>query len=349
MFRSLQISWGVIVLALPVATGAQTPGDAAKTQAARTADVWVKHPNNPMLSLGKAGEFDHHNIFGPSVVKDGGKYFLFYCGGPSGPKTGEELVRYQLGLALSDDGVQWTKQPKPLLELGERDDFHCAPTLLRSPEGELFKQDGLWHLLYNSNRPDDVDHATSRDGLTWEKDPLNPIFKRAYAPNVVQVGDELRLYYISKPARKDGQAVPWQVHLATGKDFSSLKDHPGNPILVVSQPWEKGALFYPYVLREGKTWVMFYASYWQDLSFREQRTAIGMATSPDGVRWTKSDRNPVLTPTPGSTFDSRYTSSQSVIRDGDGYKLYYGSRIDMIHKYFAIGLATRRGPLLSSP
>lgn len=349
MVWSLRLTCVVIVLASSIEVWGQTQGNIAKPQAATAAGVWVKHPNNPMLSLGKDADFDRHNIFAPSVVKDGGKYWMFYAGGPSGPKSGEDFVRYQLGLALSDDGVRWSKQPKPLLELGERDDFHCVPTLLRTPEGELFKRDGIWHLLYNSNRPDDVDHATSRDGLTWVKDPGNPIFQRAYAPNVLQVGNEVRLYYISKPPRKDGKAVPWQVHLATGKDFDSLKDHPGNPILVLSQPWEKGALFYPYVLQEGKTWVMFYASYWQDPSFREQRTAIGMATSPDGIQWTKFGENPVLTPTSDSPFDSRYTSSQCVLKDGDGYKLYYGSRIDMIHKYFAIGLATKRGPLLPSP
>src|SRR6185369_16618293 len=149
------------------------------------------------------------------------------------------------------------------------------------------------------------------------------IYRRAYAPNLVQVGDEIRMYFIHKPPRKDWQAVPWEVHLATGRDLHSLKPHAANPVLVVSQPWEKGALFYPYVIKEGATWVMFYASYYQDASFKDQRTAIGMATSADGVAWTKSPENPVLTPTPASPYDSRYVSSQSVLRDGDHYKMYF--------------------------
>ena len=75
---------------------------------------------------------------------------------------------------------------------------------------------------------------------------------------------------------------------------------------------------------------------------------VGLATSADGVVWTKSEQNPILTPTPDSEFDSVYTSAQSVIRDGDGYRMYYGARIDLVHKYFAIGLATKQakqGPL----
>jgi len=327
-----------LALALPETAHAKTNGDA-----------WVKSPKNPMLRLGSADAFDSQNILSPAIAKDGGRYFLFYAGGPSGPGNGSEFVRYQLGLALSDDGETWTKTGQPLLPLGERDDFQVTPALLRNPEGELLRPDGVWHMVYCGNRADDVEHATSRDGVKWEKDLRNPIFKAAYAPNLVQTGEELRMYYIHKPAPPGGKPGPWEIHLASGKDFHSFKPHPANPMLTVSQPWEKGALFYPYVLRENGTWVMFYAAYWKNHPASKSATAIGMATSRDGIQWTKIDANPVLTPTPGSSYDSIYTSSQSVLRDGDVYKMYYGARVDMIHKYFAIGLATRRGPLVSAP
>ena len=75
-------------------------------------------------------------------------------------------------------------------------------------------------------------------------------------------------------------------------------------------------------------------------------TAIGIATSSDGIKWTKNPGNPVLTPSPDSTYDSVYNSSESVIRDGDIYRLYYAGRIDTIHKYFSIGLATKAGKLV---
>jgi predicted GH43/DUF377 family glycosyl hydrolase len=320
--------------------------DVAPPSPSMASSGWVKSSKNPMLSLGKPGEFDSQNIFGPCVTKDGGKYFMFYCGGPAGPKTGEELVRYQIGLALSDDGEIWTKTGRPLMPLGERDNFHATPALLRDRGGSVVKLDGVWHMLFCGNRADDVEHATSRDGLTWEKDPRSPIFKSAYSPNIIMAGDELRMYYISKPKKKDGKAVPWEVHLATGKDIYSLKAHAANPVLAVSQPWERGALFYPYVAREEDTWVMFYGAYWATAPTKKQCTAIGTATSKDGVAWTKNESNPVLTPTMGSAYDSVYTSSQSVIRDGDVYRMYYAGRVDMVHKYFSIGMATRKGRLV---
>jgi hypothetical protein len=308
---------------------------------------WVKSPKNPMLSLGRDGDFDSQNILSPSIVKHGKRYFLFYAGGPSGPRNGGELVKYQLGLALSENGETWKKTGKPLLPLGQRDNFHVTPTLLRNPDGTLLRENGRGHMVFSGNREDDVEYAVSPDGLEWTKDARSPIYRRAYAPNLVRLPGEVRMYYIHKPPSGEGERRPWEVHLATGRDLFSLAPHRANPVLRVSQPWEKNALFYPYVIREDKTWVMFYAAYWdkKDPADKTLYTAIGIATSPDGIAWTKSARNPVLTPVPGSPYESVYNSSQSVIRDGDHYKLYYASRIDTIHKYYAICLATKRGRL----
>ena len=306
---------------------------------------WIRSPKNPMLTLGSRDDFDSQNIMSPAIARDTSGYFLFYAGGPAGPLTKEDYVRYQLGLALSEDGEKWAKLGRPLLPLGKRDNFHATPALLRTPAGDLHKKDGLWHLLFCGNRADDIEHATSRNGLTWKKDPRNPVYKGAYSPNLVQVGEEIWMYYVHKPTNSAGGEMPWEIHLATGPDFYSLRAHHTNPLLKISQPWEDKNLFYPYVLMEGNTCFMFYASYWKG---NPHSTAIGMATSSDGLNWTKSDDNPVLTPMPGSFYDSKYTSAQAVIRDGDHYKMYYGSRINMVHKYYAIGLVTYHG-MLASP
>ncbi len=318
-------------LLLPRA-GAQTPPQ-----------QWVKSPLNPMLSLGAAGEFDSQNIFAPSAVKWNDQYYLFYSGGPSGPANGGDFVNYQLGLARSIDGSHWLKTGAPLLTLGTRDDFHATPALLRDASANLLLSGNLWHMVFCGNRADDVEHATSPDGLVWTKDAQNPIYHSAYAPHLLSTGSQLRLYYVHKPATGG-----WQIHLATGPDLYSLQAHPSNPMLVLSQPWEATAMIYPYVLKEGDTWIMFYASYWATTPLGTTSTAIGMATSADGIAWTKATQNPVLKPTAGSAYDSVYTSSQCVIRDGDHYKMYYAGRINMLHKYYAIALATWDGDLLDT-
>ena len=291
---------------------------------------WQKSPENPVLSL-TPGSFDSQNIFAPAIAKQNGTYYLYYSGGPSGPLTGEDYINHQLGLATSTDGVHFTKLGQPLLPLGTRDNFHATPTLLRNPQGDLqLDQSGTWHMFFNGNRADDVEHATSTDGVHWTKDPLGPVYQNAYAPNILKVGDEYRMYYVHKPASGN-----WQIHMATGSSIYSLQPSTANPILTQSQSWESSNLFYPYVMQDNGVWTMFYGGYWTP-----GKTAMGTATSTDGVHWTKTPSNPILTPTSGSAYDSLYTSSEAIIRDGDVYRMFYAGRVDTVHKYFSINMAT---------
>ncbi|MBE7557591.1 hypothetical protein HS125_01025 [bacterium] len=324
---------------------------------------WVRDPQRPVLSLGPAGAFDHWNIFAPCVVKVKGRYYMFYSGGPQGdpdlaPDTegsGRQYVNYQLGLALSDDGVHFHKTGGPIFPLTERANFHAAPALLRKPNTELHKENGLWHLVFNGNRRNDVEHATSPDGLTWALDARNPIYRDAYAPCLLKVGGEYRMYHV------DGSQRPWRIFLATGPDLYSLSPHPANPMLELDQhnweaQWEPGpdgvrspaALVYPYVWKEDKTWIMYYAAYWKS-GWGVLTTAMGMATSPDGIVWKKNPDNPVFTPVRDSSYDRAYVSSQTILRDRGGYVMYYAARIDTVHKYFCIARATWQGKMLRTP
>ncbi|MBE7557592.1 hypothetical protein HS125_01030 [bacterium] len=321
---------------------------AGRTRAQEPHPGWVRNPEGPVLSLGPKGSFDGFNIFSPCAVKENGRYFLYYSGGPTGPDDGG-YVNHQLGIALSDDGAHFQKTGKPIFPLTSRMNFQCTPAVLRTPDTRLLKVNGLWHMIFCANRRNEVFHATSPDGLDWTLDERNPIFPNAYAPCLLKVGNEYRMYYTY------GGVRPWEIHLATGPDIYSLKPHPDNPMLILDQhDWEAtdevgtSALVYPYVWLEDETWIMYYASYWKS-GWGHQTTAMGMAKSATGLAWTKHPDNPVFKPTRGSNYDGAYVSSQCIIRDGDGYRMYYGARIDTIHRYYAIGMATWQGKMLRTP
>jgi hypothetical protein len=64
---------------------------------------WTKDPANPVLDVGPPGDWDWLDVYGPSVVKIGAEYMLWY--------SGETLPRaWQTGYALSSDGSDWTRQ-----------------------------------------------------------------------------------------------------------------------------------------------------------------------------------------------------------------------------------------------
>jgi len=74
----------------------------------------------------------------------------------------------------------------------------------------------------------------------------------------------------------------------------------GNPILSPTEAWESGALAHPWVIKESATsYKMLYTG--GSVTVDAQ---IGLATSPDGIVWTKYALNPVLSPDAGEPWRS---------------------------------------------
>ena len=91
----------------------------------------------------------------PNVVAFGGTYLMFYLGGNGTPAV---------GLARSDDGINWQREPEPVFE---------PSAVIASPAVVVWN--GVYHMYYARLEPDEdgvlesvaVDHVTSRDGLDW--------------------------------------------------------------------------------------------------------------------------------------------------------------------------------------
>ncbi|MBT5876491.1 MAG: hypothetical protein HOH43_23910, partial [Candidatus Latescibacteria bacterium] len=141
-----------------------------------------------------------------------------------------------------------------------------------------------------------------------------------------------KLWYI------DVAEDPWYVRYGKSGDGFAW-DRSNEPVLQLDQPWEAGRLFYPTVLKYQEHYFMWYGSY---LVQDRQKTALGFAVSADGIAWTKNPQNPVFQPEPTNTWESHYTTSQSVIRYPDGsWRIWYATRTGppFVHKYLAIGTA----------
>ncbi|MBJ93635.1 MAG: hypothetical protein CMP23_04085 [Rickettsiales bacterium] len=113
------------------------------------------------------GDFDilQRDVFGAPF------YELFYSGS-SGSSS-------DIGYALSMDGVSWRRHPyNPVLRRGRSSgafDYDDVSVGCMAFDGSL----GLYHLWYtgtnNSSRGTLFGHATSPDGVIWDKDLFNPI------------------------------------------------------------------------------------------------------------------------------------------------------------------------------
>jgi hypothetical protein len=93
--------------------------------------------------------------------------------------------------------------------------------------------------------------------------------------------------------------------------------HPANPVLTAGEKgqWDAAGIERVAVIRLGREdWRMWYAC-------TGQRRSIGLATSKDGVHWTKHPGNPVLEPT--EAWEEGYLSPTSVLQVNGKFYLYY--------------------------
>lgn len=286
---------------------------------------WTKHPANPLLNRGLPEKFDHFNIHAPAITYHSGQYWMFYSGGPCGPPD-HQYVRYQLSLAISQDGVNFKKLGIPIFPLGKRDDFHTCIALLRSSEGNLLLEDGLWKAWFNGNRANDLELATSIDGIHWQKHPASPVTTNSYSPTIIKDNGLYRMWYTI------GAFGAFDISYAESKDGINWK-HMDRPVLTRGSGWDSYNVLYPYVLKIRDLYYMFYTG------MTAGKCSMGLAISRDGINWEKQKDAPLLRLGP-EEWDSIYASCSSVICTPEGnWRMYYAGRKDTIHKYHAIGMA----------
>jgi predicted GH43/DUF377 family glycosyl hydrolase/pimeloyl-ACP methyl ester carboxylesterase len=149
------------------------------------------------------------------------------------------------------------------------------------------------------------------------------------APAIIRDGDTLRMWYMgydeNSPLTHIGYA--WSLDGAVWHRYSN------NPVISPTYPWEKGLVAPCCVIKENNTFKLWYAANPQ-AGFL---TAIGYATSSDGINWTKHP-NPVFLPGDSTDWDYVNVGRLSVINDGNQYLMWYAAGNGMTH--YQIGLAT---------
>ena len=79
----------------------------------------VRHEANPVVKRGKPGTPDAHGVqFYGSVIRDGGKYRMWYVAFDDAMKSKVASERWRAAYAESADGVNWTKPNLGLVEFG---------------------------------------------------------------------------------------------------------------------------------------------------------------------------------------------------------------------------------------
>ena len=171
-------------------------------------------------------------------------------------------------------------------------------------------------------------NSADQEGKLWKRS-ATPIYRASSGawderlvsgPTVLRGPDGLWRLYYSGAGTKQG------VGLLTSRDGEHWIPHAGNPVLE-PQPgaWDEQILEQAVAYLSGRYW-LWYSGYRNPLA-PTTSIAIGVATSQDGIHWTKHPANPVIKPGPSGAWNDLSVLAPDVIEETDGSLLMaaYGS------------------------
>ncbi|MFX1516902.1 MAG: hypothetical protein ACFFC6_11365 [Promethearchaeota archaeon] len=150
--------------------------------------------------------------------------------------------------------------------------------------------------------------------------------------SVVKSGSTYHMFYSYNPT---GGANAKIGHATSSDGKTWTKDAANNPVLDVGSggKFDDKQVWLPIVWIEGSTWYMIYAGQ----KNADSHVAIGLATSSDGVNWTRQNSgDPVLEGDSGE-WDQNNAEIGTVIKVGSTYYMWYNTITSSPRK---IGLAT---------
>jgi len=185
-----------------------------------------------------------------------------------------------------------------------------APTVI-SDSGQL----RMWYTGWGPVEAG-IGEASSADGISWTRSPLNPVLTPGLEAAVFKEGPaDYKMWFggndflsIYRATSSDGLA--WTVDPAPAFEASS-----------VDGTFDRDSVEDAFVIMDGGgTYRLFYTGGNTDTGVYQ----IGTATSPDGLAWTRV-ATPVLPPGDPGDWDEIHTMDPMVILDGGTFKMWYSA------------------------
>ena len=261
----------------------------------------------------------------PHVVKFGGRYLMYYSIPPykNNPASG-----WNIGIAESHDLTHWNKVGEivPTQNAEYEKKGLCAPcAIVRDGKVHLFYQ------TYGNMQNDAICHAYSTDGINFERDSTNPIFRptgewncgRAIDAEVFEYGGRYFMYFATRD--KDFKVQMQGVAVAPGDTDFGRSDWQlaiDEPILKPELEWEGDCIEAASVVQKDGKLYMFYAG-----NYNNAPQQIGVAVSDDGIHWRRMSDKPFVPVGKPGEWNSSESGHPHIFLDDDGrtYLFFQGN------------------------
>ena len=255
----------------------------------------------------------------PAVVRYKGKYYLYYS-------LRHEDERFGVGIAMSEDLENW----RCCGEIPQ--DMPCEAKGIAAPGAIVLNgQVHLFYQTYGNWRQDAICHAVSDDGVTFRKNPENPVFHpsddwcagRAIDADVCVWNGRLHLYFATRDHDMRVQKVggAWTA-LDSGFGRNAWTQLAHQTLLTPELKWEGECIEAPATLVHEGGLYMFYGG-----SYNCTPQQIGCAVSEDGVFFRRTSTEPFIPCGAPGSWNSSESGHPYIFRDDDGrlYLFYQGS------------------------
>ena len=311
---------------------------------------WTALESNPIINMGDQLSGAQWND--PSILKENLIYVMYLTANYG--DQGENVIPFR---ATSNDGIIWDINPTPVLSTGENtSNFDYAK--VETPSVVYFN--GLYHMYYTGVQTDlsgilCIGHATSEDGLSWVKDPSNPIISptgdivnwngaQVGEPGAVVFNEQIYLYFTAVGLRPD-DAQPMALRtigLAISSD-GSIFDVPQKVLeqcfLYPASSNYEGYSTPSALVFNGNIHLFFDVVMINEYENPDWiQVAIHHAVSSDGINWIQDDLAIFKRSSFGWT--SREIRAPSIIHDGNLFKMWFSGDNFIEEGIWGIGYAT---------
>lgn len=225
-----------------------------------------------VIELGGLGCFDEHGIFPINILRDGDRVLAYTTGWNRKVSVSADA---SIGLAIShDDGFTFQKVGKgPILTASLNEPFLVADAFVSYFEGHYhiwYIYGTKWKKFVESDPPDRVykiAHATSEDGINWQRDGRQIITDRLNAdecqalPTVLHWDGAYHMYFCYRQAhgfRKQSNNA-YRIGYAYSSDLINWVRRDNEAGIDVSEDsWDSQMQCYPHIFQsDGKVYLLY--------------------------------------------------------------------------------------------
>ena len=221
---------------------------------------------DPLLELGEPGSFDHSGVMPTCLVNFEGKKYMYYIGWS---QRRDVPYHNTLGLAISEDGVNWKKAfDGPVFGTSRKEPGYIGTA-------EILIEDGTWKMWYLSCRSwienecrmepiYDIKYAESKNGIDW--DPLDkvcvPLLDNEGGISAARIikGEEYEIYFSvrGKINYRNDKSCSYRIKKSTSKDGTEWVRCPEVEIDISEEGWDDFMVCYPSLVKTDTNLFMFY-------------------------------------------------------------------------------------------